>query len=223
MISPTTEIFAAAKIFPAAKISPVAKILLRGLVAALTLPLACVAVLTAGGWLALPYELAVIDDRLPWLFRIHMLFGALTLVLVPAAIVTRRRAYLHRPLGRAAAVAVLVAGLTALPVALASLAIPLAIAGFLAQAVAWLGLLGIGWRAIRSGDVGRHRRAMVCLAAVTSAAIWLRPAMLLARLGDWPFETAYAVIAWGAWLAPLAVAATATARARTGRRGRAAD
>lgn len=189
-----------------------AKILLPGLVAALILPFAAAAVLTAAGWFSLPYELAVIDEAHPGLFRAHMMSGALALLLVPAAIVVRLRPRRHRMLGRAAASAVLVAGLTALPVALAGVALPPARAGFVAQAIVWLGLLGIGWRAIRRGDAAAHRRAMLCLAAVTSAALWLRPAMVLARLTDWPFDIAYAAIAWGAWLLPLTAAAALTSR-----------
>ncbi|CEJ13825.1 hypothetical protein BN1110_04149 [bacterium YEK0313] len=189
-----------------------AKILLPSLVAVLILPFAAVAVLTAAGRLGLPYELAVIDEALPGLFRAHMLSGALALLLVPAAIGARPRHRLHRTLGRAAAIAVLVGGLTALPVALASVALPTARAGFVAQGVVWLGLLGIGWRAIRRGDAAAHRRAMLCLAAVTSAALWLRPAMVLVRLADWPFDIAYAAIAWGAWLLPLTAVAALTFR-----------
>lgn len=188
------------------------KVLLPGLVAVLILPFATVAVLTAAGWFSLPYELAVVDEALPALFRAHMLSGALALLLVPAAIGARLRPRLHRMLGRAAAIAVLVAGFTALPVALASIAGPPARAGFVAQGIAWLGLLGIGWRAIRRGDVAAHRRAMACLAAVTSAALWLRPAMVLARLAGWPFDIAYAAIAWGAWLLPLIVVAAVMSR-----------
>lgn len=170
--------------------------------------------MTALGRLALPYELAVVDARLPGLFRVHMASAAGALVLVPAALLLRRRPRLHRRAGRTAAVAILIAGTTAVPVALAGIASPWAMAGFVAQALAWLGFLSLGYGAIRRRQVQSHARAMLAVTAVTSAAIWLRPAMVLARHADWPFETAYAVIVWASWLVPLAVVAVGIGWAR---------
>ncbi|MBN8943972.1 MAG: DUF2306 domain-containing protein [Rhizobiales bacterium] len=177
------------------------------MVALLVLPLAAVAVLTAFGQFELPYELAAVDARLPGLFPLHMASAAAALVLVPTALLLRRRPHLHRTAGRSAAIAVLIAGATAVPVALAGVAPPWAVAGFVAQALAWLGFLSSGYVAIRRGRVQSHARAMLAVTAVTSAAIWLRPAMVFARHADWPFETSYAVIVWASWLVPLAVVA----------------
>lgn len=163
--------------------------------------------MTALGWLALPYELAMVDARLPGLFRVHMASAAAALVLVPTALLVRRRRRPHRLAGRTAAVAILIAGVTAVPVALAGVASPWTMAGFVAQALAWLCFLSLGYVAIRRGKVQSHGRAMLAVTAITSAAIWLRPAMVFARHADWPFETAYAVIVWASWLVPLAMVA----------------
>jgi hypothetical protein len=170
-------------------------------------PIAAVALATAVGMVDLPFELAVVDERLPVVFRIHMAAAAMALLLVPVAIAVRRHAALHRPVGRAAALAILIAGTTALPVAGASMASPLARAGFTAQALAWLMLVCLAYVAVRRRKVQRHRALMLMVAAVTSAAIWLRPAMTLAGRTDWDFPTAYAAIVWGSWLIPLALVA----------------
>ncbi|WP_204328365.1 hypothetical protein, partial [Stenotrophomonas maltophilia] len=81
----------------------------------------------------LPYELAVVDARRPGLFRLHMASAAASLLLVPAALLLRHRRHLHRAAGRTAAIAIVLAGTTAVPVALAGVAPPWAVAGFLAQ------------------------------------------------------------------------------------------
>lgn len=172
-------------------------------------PLAAVALATAFGWLDLPAELAAVDARLPVLFRVHMAAAALALLAVPAAIAVRKQPKPHRLAGRTAGLAIVVAGLTALPVAAASLATPLARAGFAAQALAWLVLLSLGYVAIRRRNVQRHRAFMLAVAAVTSAAIWLRPAILIAGRFDVDFTGAYAAIAWASWLVPLFVVALA--------------
>ncbi|WP_170181719.1 DUF2306 domain-containing protein [Phreatobacter stygius] len=190
----------------------VKRIVLAVIVAVLVLPLGAVAVMTAAGWLALPYELAVVDERLPGLFRLHMAAAAAALVLVPVALLVRRRPALHRIVGRAAGIAILIAGTSAIPVALSGLASAMAVAGFIAQAVTWLVLMSLGFVAIRRRRVHWHARAMVAVAAVTSAAIWLRPAMVLVREvlmphADWSFDTAYAVVVWASWLLPLTAVA----------------
>lgn len=174
-------------------------------------PLAAIAVATAVGWLGLPAELSAIDTRLPVLFRIHMVAAALALLAVPAAIVASRHPTTHRIAGRTAGLAILVAGLTALPVAAASIATPLARAGFVAQAIAWLALLSLGYVAIRRRKVRRHRALMLLVAAVTSAAIWQRPAMVWAGRLDIDFAAAYAVIVWASWLIPLGLVAAVLA------------
>ena len=82
-------------------------------------------VASAAGWAPLPLELELLDERLPILFRAHMVFSALALLLIAAALATRAKATRwHRPIGRIAAVAVILGGLTALPSALLSVASP---------------------------------------------------------------------------------------------------
>ncbi len=190
------------------------------LAAALVAPVALVALATAAGFAELPDPLAAVQARVPVALTIHMASGALALVAVPLAFALRRHPSWHRPLGRLAGLVVLVAGISALPVALAGTATPAARLAFATQAVVWLALLCCGTVAIRRRWLGLHRAAMICLCAVTSAALWLRPATALAVHADVDFDRAYAVIAWAAWLlpllivAPLAVSSIATSPSR---------
>jgi hypothetical protein len=172
----------------------------------LVVPVAFVALTMAAGLVELPDPLATVAARVPVAFRIHMASGALALLAVPLAFAASGHSAWHRPLGRLAALLVLIAGLSALPVALASTAGPAARLAFATQAIVWLALLCCGTVAIRRRRRGLHQAAMICLCAVTSAAIWLRPATALAVQSGLDFEAAYAAIAWGAWLVPLLIA-----------------
>jgi uncharacterized membrane protein YozB (DUF420 family) len=82
-----------------------------------------------------------------------------------------------------AAVAVVIGGLTALPVALASEATATARAGLFTQGLVWLALLAFAVSAIRRGDVARHARFMLAMTAVASGAIWLRLVTLAISVG----------------------------------------
>lgn len=148
------------------------------------------------------FELA---RRTPILFPLHMLSSALALLLAPAVILLRRRPEIHRPLGRALGIFVLIGGLTALPVAVLSHSTPLARAGFFVQGLVWLYLMIAAVVAIRAGDVPRHARLMIAMVAVTTGAVWFRLMTGTAIAFQWPFEPVYALAAWLGWLLPLAI------------------
>jgi hypothetical protein len=116
-----------------------------------------------------------------------------------------------------AAVCVVVGGLTALLVALASEASAVARAGFFVQGLVWLATLTTAIVAIRRGDRMRHARLMIAMASVASGAIWLRLVMAGAVVLGWPFEPVYAVAAWICWLIPLAIALAAFSRSSMAR------
>ena len=59
----------------------------------------------AFGLLPLPYRLALVDERLPVIFRLHMAASGLGVLLLPLVLAARRRPGLNRPLGIAAATA----------------------------------------------------------------------------------------------------------------------
>lgn len=174
------------------------------------------ALLSATGRQMLPFDLVVLDHRLPVIFRVHMAASGLALVLIAAAIAVRTQPALHRVVGRLAVAAVVVGGLTALPSALLSTATGVARAGFFAQGCLWLLLLAAGLVVIRVRDRRRHRRAMLAMASVASGAIWLRLALVAIAAADWPFEACYAAAAWASWLLPLAGTIWATRPLRAG-------
>ncbi len=153
-----------------------------------------------------PESLAVKLELMPWVFPIHMITGGLALLLVPLTLYMRNTRW-HRVLGRIAAVDILVAGITAIPVALEAPVTKISAAGFTAQAIVWLILLGLGLWNIRRGRVAHHRAFMLMLAAVTSGAMFFRVYLAFWKLLGPPhhFEAFYAFDAWVAWSLPLAL------------------
>jgi hypothetical protein len=82
-----------------------------------------------------PESLAIKVELLPIIFPLHMLTGGMALLLVPLAIILRRRPRWHRLAGRIAAVDVILAGVTALPVAWTAPVTLWSAAGFMAQGI----------------------------------------------------------------------------------------
>jgi uncharacterized membrane protein YozB (DUF420 family) len=152
-----------------------------------------------------PDDLLVKVELMPMLFPVHMFTGALALVLIPLTLLLRPWRKWHRIAGRMAAADVVVAGLTAYPVALVAPVTPWSAAGFAAQATVWLTLLVLGIRSIRQGRPERHRAFMLLMTATASGAIFFR-----IYLASWAilaqgkhFAVFYAWNAWLAWLLPL--------------------
>jgi uncharacterized membrane protein len=192
------------------RLPPVIAVILALIICLLVIPAAVLAIALGLGLLQLPYELFVVLQRRPIAFPLHMVASGLALILIPIAAWARRRRDLHRALGRAAAICVAVGGASALLVALASEATIVARAGFFVQGVVWLALLAAALIAIRRGNVARHARLMIAMAAVASGAIWLRLVMYGAVSAGLPFDPVYAAAAWACWMAPLALATIAS-------------
>jgi hypothetical protein len=171
----------------------------------LAIPTALVALVEGIGAMPLPFNLHVVDERLPGIFKIHMLASGAALLLIPAVIATRRTRAWHRPLGRATAVLVIAGALTAFPVAYESTSGVVARLGFAAQGMVWLTLIIAGVRAIRRKDRARHAALMLSMAAVASGAIWVRLTTAVATSWDLPFTPIYACATWLGWLLPLAI------------------
>ena len=151
-----------------------------------------------------PEALAVKLELLPIIFPVHMVTGGLALLLVPVVLYLRGTKW-HRLFGRIAAIDIFVAGITAIPVAVVMPVTNTSAAGFVAQGITWIVLLGLGVWSIRGGRVAAHRACMLMLAAVTSGALFFR-----VYLGLWKvfgvseyFDTFYALDAWIAWGLPL--------------------
>jgi len=196
---------------------PSAAVAIGAIFLLLGLPAAVFALALGFGLLPLPLPLLLILQRLPIAFPLHMIASGLALSLIPIAALARHHRSIHRVLGRMAAVCVVVGGLTALLVALASEASAVARAGFFVQGLVWLATLTTAIVAIRRGDRMRHARLMIAMASVASGAIWLRLVMAGAVVLGWPFEPVYAVAAWICWLIPLAIALTTFSRSSMAR------
>jgi hypothetical protein len=155
-----------------------------------------------------PDALAVKLELLPFIFPLHMFTGGMALVLVPLTLVLRGTPW-HKWVGRLTATDILVAGLTAFPVALQAPVTRLSAAGFSAQALTWMTLLGFGLWFIRRGQVARHRACMLMMAAVASGAMFFRVYLALWKLLGWRsgFYDFYALDAWIAWGVPFLVMA----------------
>jgi hypothetical protein len=155
-----------------------------------------------------PEDLLIKVELLPVIFPVHMFTGALALLLIPLALLARRWPRWHRIAGRVAAVDVLIAGVTAFPVALIAPVTRWSAAGFTAQATVWLSLLALGIWNVRHGRVAEHRACMIMMAAIATGAIFFR-----VYLASWVvfaqarhFNLFYAFDAWIAWLLPLLAA-----------------
>jgi hypothetical protein len=72
---------------------------------------------SALGISALPEQLAILDDRLPGVFRLHMMASGLALLLLPLILLLRHRRSAHRQLGRVGAILLLIGAATSLPAA----------------------------------------------------------------------------------------------------------
>ena len=153
---------------------------------------------------AFPEALAIKLEALPLIFPVHMFSGGMALILVPVAVLLRGTSW-HKWAGRVAALDVLIAGATAVPVALTYPVTPWAAAGFSAQGVLWLTLLGIGVWNIRHGRMRAHQRAMLLLAAETSGALFFRTYLALWAIygSRHYFTTFYSCDAWMAWGLPF--------------------
>ena len=163
-----------------------------------------------------PEALYIKVELLPWIFPAHMLSGGMALLLVPAMILASRRLSWHRTLARLTVPVIVVAGLTAFPVALVAPVTAVSAWGFAAQGLVWLVLLGLGIHHVRRGRIAQHRACMLMMAATTMGAVFFRIYLALFALYGHPrdYHLFYAVDAWIAWSLPLA--ATAFFLKRTG-------
>ena len=156
-----------------------------------------------------PEQLAVKVEQLPVIFPIHMMTGALALILIPAAIAVRRFPEWHRPIAYIAAADVTFAGITAFPVAWMAPVTVWSAAGFTAQAIVWMWLLAAGVWHIRNGRRRAHRRYMLMMAATATGAIFFRIYLALWAIFSHRhgFELFYSCDAWVAWMGPLTLTA----------------
>jgi len=118
----------------------------------------------------------------------------------------RRFLPLHRWMGRLYVLAVAVGGSAGLYLAWHANGGVTGRLGFGFLAVFWLGTTASAYLCIRARDVAAHRRWMIRSFALTFAAVTLRLYIPASQIAGIPFEAAYPLIAWLAWVPNLLVA-----------------
>jgi uncharacterized membrane protein len=207
----TLNNFLAAGDISRARIGVALGVIVRVIIGLLIVAIGVVAIGSGTGLVPLPFEMFELAERMPYIFRAHMISAAVALLLGPLVIMLRHRPQLHRMLGRVVGAFVVAGGLTALPVAIFSQSSPAARAGFFVQGLVWLYLLARGIVAIRSSDRRTHRHSMLAMYAVATGAVWFRVMTGAAIWLHLPFEPVYAAAAWLGWIVPLAVVLLLTA------------
>lgn len=160
-----------------------------------------------GAELTMPFVAYHAAER-PLSFYAHVGLAPVALALLPFQFwqgLRQRRPAVHRWLGRAYGLVILLSGLGALGMALGTTSGPVAAVGFGLLGLGWLGATGWGiWQAM-AGNIANHRAWMIRSAAMTFAAVTLRlylPA-LFALMGE---EAGYTLVAWLAWVPNLIAA-----------------
>jgi uncharacterized membrane protein len=165
--------------------------------------------LVASGFRLVPTDIAANRFPTPLGLRVHIVASGVALLVGPfqfARALRHRLPRVHRWLGRTYVIACAVGGVSGGLIAMFSSSGPVAGAGFLGLALSWLTATTLGYRAIRTGDVARHRRWMTRSFALTYAAVMLRIYLPVAMIVGLEFAQAYPVIAWLCWLPNLVVA-----------------
>ena len=112
----------------------------------------------------------------------------------------------HRWLGRSYVIGVMLGGSGGLALAPFAETGSVARLGFATLGALWIAFTAMAFVRIRNGDRTAHRRWMIRSYALTLAAVALRLYLPISYLAGIPFETAYPVIAWLAWIPNLIVA-----------------
>jgi uncharacterized membrane protein len=139
----------------------------------------------------------------------HLLGSGLALAIGPFQLNVRLRGRfldVHRWIGRAYVISVLLGGTAALALATISQAGLPTHVGFGLLGGLWLFATGMAYRRIRAGDQVSHRRWMIRSYALTFAAVTLRIYLPLSQVAGIPFDAAYQTISWLCWVPNLVVA-----------------
>jgi hypothetical protein len=99
-----------------------------------------------------------------------------------------------------------ISGLAAYPVALGTVAGPIASAGFAGLATAWLATTFLAFHAIRHRRIAAHRRWMVRSFALALSAVTLRALLLMPVFWPLEFMPFYRLSSWAGWLGNLLLA-----------------
>ncbi|WP_327677139.1 DUF2306 domain-containing protein [Kitasatospora sp. NBC_00458] len=183
--------------------------------------LAAATALLTSRYLTLDPEVFLDEQRAVYLANelplvLHVGGGVLAILLGPWQFLPRlraRRPGLHRVIGRLYLVTVVATGAAGLVLVPKALVGPIAPIGFGALDVLLLLSTAVAWRAVRRGDIARHRAWMTRSYALIFAGATLRVWLVVMDAVGVPFDQAYAAAAWTCWLINLVVAEYLIARA----------
>lgn len=117
-----------------------------------------------------------------------------------------RRLALHRWMGRAYGVSILIAGLGGLGIGVTAVGGPAAQVGFTLLALLWLLTTAQAVRLALRRDIAAHRRWMIRSFALTFAAVTLRLQLPVFFVGGYDYAAASVWLAWTCWVPNLLVA-----------------
>lgn len=152
----------------------------------------------------------------PYTLLVHAAFAGVALALGPFQFVRSVRAKrpkLHRWMGRTYVAACVIAGVAGGLLSPFTFAGPIAGAGFLLLALAWLWTTLMAYRRAVARDFADHERWMIRSFSLALAAVTLRIYLPIAGVTGLPFLESYIAIAWLAWV-PNLIAAELYIRAR---------
>ena len=144
----------------------------------------------------------------PWL-AIHVIGAATAMLVSPlqfSAKIRARRPAIHRWTGRVYVAGCVIGGVGGLFMAVGTTAGPVAVVGFAALAVLWLGATLYAWRLAVAGRIADHEAWMIRSWALTLAAVTLRlygPPLTMASLS---YMDAYRATAFLSWVPNLIIA-----------------
>lgn len=118
----------------------------------------------------------------------------------------KKRMNLHRALGKAYVISVLISGICAVYIGFYATGGMVSSVGFISLGLIWLSSTYLAYTAIKNGNLQTHQNMMIvsyaaCFSAVTLR-LWLP--ILIPLTGN--FVSAYQIVAWLCWVPNLAVA-----------------
>jgi len=143
------------------------------------------------------------------MFYAHVVASPLALLIMPFQLSAKfraRRPNLHRWFGRIYCLMVLIGGIGGMAIAFSAKGGLVVQAGFFFLSVFWLAATVRAYVSIRAGRIADHRAWMIRSAALTFAAVTLRLWLPLQLVAGVPYDIAYAIVAWLAWVPNLIVA-----------------
>ena len=145
--------------------------------------------------------------EVPVFAAFHVLGGGTILIIGGfqfIAAIRARRIVVHRWVGRVYLSGVLIGGVGGLVLAFGADGGPVARLGFGLLAILWLTSGTLAFRAVRRGDLNRHRLWVTRNYALAFAAVMLRVQMPILQGGfGLDFTSAYAIVAWASWVPNL--------------------